>query len=289
MSTKTQNDEISNKLSINVGFIGGGNMSTAIIKGMLKYGKYPPSNIWVSGPHLENLQVHKQLGANVTVKNGEVLSNCDVVFLGVKPGALSNAIQGCLDTLPDNVLSKNLLFVSMLAGINIEQLRQAVDLLPLQVNVVRIMPNTPMAVGAGVCLYSPDNTVTDQQCTLLEKILQPCGVVERIPEGLMGPLGALTGCGPAFLYVAIEALADGAVKQGAPRDKANKLAAQVVLGSGQMVLNSGKHPAVLKDEVCSPGGSTICGITALENGKLRASLINAIEAAANRTREMGKK
>ncbi|XP_023939954.2 pyrroline-5-carboxylate reductase 3 [Bicyclus anynana] len=274
-------------MTFNVGFIGGGNMSTAIAKGILKNDNHPVSKIWVSGPRLHSLQQWKEWGANVTTKNSELILQCEVVFIGVKPGVLNEVITECLSTIKP--ITKNVLFISMLAGTTIEQLHKALEQLPLQIQVMRIFPNTPMAVGAGSCLYSGDSSVTQEECTLLEKLLRGCGVLEHVPEKLMNTLGVLTGCGPAFMYMVIEALADGAVKQGVPRAMALRHAAQMVAGSGQMVLQSGKHPGVLKDEVCSPGGCTICGVTALENGKLRATMINAIEAAASKTKDMEKK
>ncbi|XP_047521200.1 pyrroline-5-carboxylate reductase 3 [Pieris napi] len=276
-------------MSYNLGFIGGGNMSTAIFQGILRNGDHPASKIFVSGPHLENLLHWKELGANITNKNGDIYSTCDMIFLGVKPQFLSNAISDCYNTLPPNMPAKKVLFVSILAGTNIEQLHKALSILPGEKQVIRTLPNTPMAVSAGACLYTPDNTVTEEQCRKVEIILSGCGVCERVAENLIASLGSLIGCGPAFMYIAIEALADGTVKQGAPRALAMRLAAQMVMGSGKMVLGNTKHPGLLKDEVCSPGGSTICGVTALEQGKFRATLINAIEAAVLRTKEMEKK
>ncbi|KPJ20884.1 Pyrroline-5-carboxylate reductase 1, mitochondrial [Papilio machaon] len=223
-------------MSITIGFIGGGNMSTAIAKGILRNDSYSASQIWVSGPHTAHLKHWEEMGANVTDKNGEVLSKCDVVFLGVKPGVLSYAAFKVFD---------------------------------FPTSVIRIMPNTPMSVGAGICLYTPDDTIKPEQCMLLEKLLNSCGICEKVSETLMNSGSCLPGCGPAFMYIVIEALADGAVKQGVPRAMALRWASQVLVGSGEMVLQSKKHPGHLKDEVCSPGGSTICGVTALENGRLR--------------------
>ncbi|CAG4945272.1 unnamed protein product [Colias eurytheme] len=276
-------------MSYNLGFIGGGNMSTSIFQGIIKKGEFPTSKIWVSGPHLENLQHWKDCGANITNKNGEVYSNCDVVFLGVKPQFLTKAIDDCANTMPNNIATKKVLVVSILAGITIEHLHKVLSVLPGEKQVIRTLPNTPMSVGAGACLYSPDSTVSEQQCAELENLLSGCGICEKVPEHYLSSLGSLTGCGPAFMYIAIEALADGVVKQGAPRAQAIRLAAQMVMGSGKMVLESNKHPGLLKDEVCSPGGSTIAGVAALEDGKFRATLINAMEAATHRTLEMGKK
>ncbi|KPJ19435.1 Pyrroline-5-carboxylate reductase 1, mitochondrial [Papilio machaon] len=276
-------------MSITIGFIGGGNMSTAIAKGILRNDSYSASQIWVSGPHTAHLKHWEEMGANVTDKNGEVLSKCDVVFLGVKPGVLSYAVSDCLKSLPSGGPRKNFFFVSMLAGIAIETLHEAFKVFDFPTSVIRIMPNTPMSVGAGICLYTPDDTIKPEQCMLLEKLLNSCGICEKVTETLMNSGSCLPGCGPAFMYIVIEALADGAVKQGVPRAMALRWASQVLVGSGEMVLQSKKHPGHLKDEVCSPGGSTICGVTALENGRIRATLISAIEAATLRTYEMGKK
>ncbi|KAI5631660.1 hypothetical protein NE865_15619 [Phthorimaea operculella] len=276
-------------MSFNLGFIGGGNMSSAIVKGIVNNGCHPPSNIWVSGPHIENLSDWSKLGANTTDKNGEVFYNCDVIFLGVKPGMLRTAVDDCVNTLPKQTPPKSVLFISMLAGITIEDLHKALDALSKSIKVVRIMPNTPATVGAGACLYTPDPRVTPEECAIVERLMGGCGVVEKVPESLMASLGSLVGCGPAYMYLVIEALADGAVKQGAPRAQALRLAAQVVMGSGQMVLQTGKHPGLLKDEVCSPGGSTIAGVAELEDGKIRSSFIKAVEASTLRTKELGKK
>ncbi|XP_063542939.1 pyrroline-5-carboxylate reductase 3 [Cydia strobilella] len=276
-------------MSFNLGFIGGGNMSTAIVKGILKTETHSPSKIWVSGPRLNNLKHWSDLGANVTNKNGEVFCHCDVIFLGVKPGMLEAAVNDCLQTLTTTLSCKKVLFVSMLAGITIGDLQKVLKQLSKDVSVIRIMPNTPMTVGEGACLYTPDDSVTEDQCRLVERLLSNCGMCERVPESLMDSLGSLIGCGPAFVYIIIEALADGAVKQGVPRALALRFAAQMVAGSGKMVLQSGKHPGLLKDEVCSPGGSTICGVTALEEGKIRATLINAVQASTLRNKELGKK
>ncbi|VVC92559.1 pyrroline-5-carboxylate reductase 2-like isoform X2 [Leptidea sinapis] len=203
---------------------------------------------------------------------------------------LTKAVADCIATLPEGERDYNrkVLVVSILAGISLVQLQKSLKILPGKISIIRALPNTPMSVGAGVCLYTPDDTVTQNQCSELEHLMSGCGICERVPEYLMSSLGSLIGCGPAFIFIAIEALADGAVKKGAPRALAQRLAAHMVMGSGKMVTEHNKHPGLLKDEVCSPGGSTIHGLSALENGKFRATLIAALEAATDRTDEMGK-
>ncbi|CAG9787217.1 unnamed protein product [Diatraea saccharalis] len=273
-------------MAFNLGFIGGGNMSTAIMNGILNKDGHPASKIWVSGPHLENLKYWQEKGANITIKNGEVYSECDYVFLGVKPALLEKSLQETVETIPRTATSRSVLIISMLAGIKIERLQMVMNMHKLLNNskVARIMPNVPMAVGSGACLFTCGDNVSEEQKEKLSKLLKCCGHCEEIPEALMNNLGVLTACGPAYIFVIIEALADGAVKQGVPRDLALRFAAQMVMGSAHLVFDSKKHPGQLKDEVCSPGGSTICGISVLEDGKIRSTLINAIEASVNKTK-----
>ncbi|CAH0399179.1 unnamed protein product [Chilo suppressalis] len=273
-------------MAFNLGFIGGGNMSTAIVSGIINKDGHPAANIWVSGPRLENLKHWQDKGANITNKNGDIFSRCDYVFLGVKPFLLEKSLRGIVETLPEGVSRNNVLIISMLAGVTIEKLQQVIKMYKLLngTKVVRIMPNVPMATGSGACLITCGDGVNDEQKLQVTKLLKFCGHCEEVPEPLMNNLGVLTACGPAYIFIIIEALADGAVKQGVPRDLALRFAAQMVMGSAHLVLGSGKHPAQLKDEVCSPGGTTICGISVLEDGKIRSTLINAVEASVNKTK-----
>lgn len=263
-------------------------MSTAIMKGILKKDGHPASHIWVSGPHVENLKHWKDLGATVTNKNGEVFAKCEYVFLGVKPSLLEKSIKDAFDTLPNTVCSSDVLVISMLTGVTLENLQKVIKSykFPSAPKVARIMPNVSMAVGSGACLLSCGDGVSDEQKLQVVKLMKCCGHCEDIPEPLINNLGVLTACGPAYIFIVIEALADGAVKQGVPRDLALRFAAQMVMGSAHLVLESGKHPGKLKDEVCSPGGSTICGVSVLEDGKIRSTFINAIEASVNKTKSM---
>ncbi|XP_026731947.1 pyrroline-5-carboxylate reductase-like [Trichoplusia ni] len=276
--------------NLNVGFIGGGNMSTAIFKGIIKNESHPPSKIWVSGPHTEKLKYWSEMGANVTNVNGNVLDTCDMIFLGVKVNKLNDVISSFRNA--KNISSeRTITFVSMLAGVKLEKIEKSIKAYYPNSNFgfIRIMPNTPITVGSGICLYTSGQLPNNGGKTLnkLILLLRGSAVLQNVPESYMDSLGALTACGPAYMYLVIEALADGAVKQGVPRDMAIRHAAEMVVGSGQMVLQSGKHPGQLKDEVCSPGGSTICGIAELENGKLRATLINAIEASTKKNQDLG--
>lgn len=205
------------------------------------------------------------------------LSDSDVVFLGVKPQVLASVVAGL-------ALSTKPLFVSMAAGVSLDTLA---GLLPVGASVIRIMPNTSVGVGQGMVLYAPNAAVTEAQEGMFLSIMAEAGKVDRLDEKLIDAASAVSGCGPAFVYMFIEALADGAVACGLPRDKALLYAEQTLLGAATMAMQSGKHPEQLKDEVCSPAGSTIEGVRALEEGGLRAACMSAVEAAYRRTKELG--
>ncbi|CAH1173681.1 unnamed protein product [Phaedon cochleariae] len=274
-------------LSEKVGFIGGGNMATAICEAIVKKGLISYNKVYVSGPHLHNLSSWKAKGAHVTIENGKVVEESDVIFLAVKPHILPIAIANMYDTLSDKPI-KSKLFVSILAGTPIEQLENILGQLEGS-RVIRAMPNTPMLVGEGCTVFSPGQRATDSDIELVHRILTVTGVCKEVPESLINPIGALAGSGPAFVYLVIEALADGGVKMGIPRAMAIEFAAQTVFGSAKMVKDTGKHTGQLKDEVCSPGGTTITGVHALERGGVRAALMEAIECATKRSEELGQK
>lgn len=206
------------------------------------------------------------------------LGTSDVVFLGVKPQVLAATIE----SLP---MLQGPLFVSMAAGVSIAQLEA---MLPQGAAIIRIMPNTSVSVGEGMILYATNDRVTEKQEALFLSLMAKAGRVDKLDEKLIDAASAVSGCGPAYAYMFIEALADGAVACGLPRAKALLYAEQTLLGAATMALNSPKHPEQLKDEVCSPAGSTIEGVKALEEGGLRAACIDAVVAAYKRTKELGK-
>ena len=172
----------------------------------------------------------------------------------------------------------------MAAGVSLLQISLVLGKAP----VIRIMPNTPAACGSGMMLYTKNDTVTDGMLEAFKSAMAHSGELDELPENLIDAASALSGCGPAFVYMFIDALADGAVECGLPREQAQKYAAQTILGAAKLVLESGKHPGELKDAVCSPGGSTIAGVHALEDGAFRASASDAVVAAYERTLELGK-
>lgn len=275
------------KIREKIGFIGGGNMARALCEGIIKKGLVQFSQIYVSGPHIENLTWWKDKGANVTNQNGEVVQQADIVFLAVKPGILPTAIANVLDTLSVPVKSK--LFVSILAGIALEQLENVLNSVDDSARVIRVMPNTPMMVGEGVSVFSPGTRATPHDIEVVKSILEVSGICKQVPESMINAAGSVSGSGPAFIYLIIEAFADAGVKEGIPRQMAIEMAAQTALGAAKMVLETGKHTAVLRDEVCSAGGTTIEGIFALEKGGVRGAIMNAVEATNKKSVELGSK
>ncbi|XP_034662404.1 pyrroline-5-carboxylate reductase [Drosophila subobscura] len=278
------------KLDERIGFIGGGNMAFAIGSGLVSCGIVKPSQVLVSGPHIENLARWRELGAVTTDENCEVLEHTDIVFICVKPHILGP----CADQLKyrhvPSAKDANKLIVSVLAGTTLKTLEEKFDFIDSSgLKVIRTMPNTSMQVGEGCTVYTGNSRVTHQDLEKVHLMLNALGLAQQVPEHMIDAVTGVAGCGPAFVYTIIEALADGGVKQGVPRAMALQFAAQTLLGAAKTVLITGKHPAVLRDEVCSPGGSTIVGVHELEKGNLRATLINAVEKATQRSAELGKK
>ncbi|XP_057335672.1 uncharacterized protein LOC130674375 [Microplitis mediator] len=284
-----------NLQSAKVGFIGGGNMARAIGIALIKKNILNPKNIWISARTRETLQMWNQLTlenpVNTTLNNADIIINSDIIFLAIKPQSLVVAIDDAKKAAEGrNLMLENKLFVSVLAGVTLDTLEKEIQAhlgqqVPLK--IIRTMPNTPLSIGEGITVYSRNAQVSESDALPLVKMLSQIGIIEEIPENLINAAGGLAGSGPAYAYLMVEGLADGGVKNGLPRALATKFAAQVLAGAGKMVLQTGKHPGELKDEVCSPGGTTITGMHALETGAVRASLINAVEAAVKRSKELG--
>ncbi|XP_052764435.1 uncharacterized protein LOC128206171 [Mya arenaria] len=266
--------------NMTVGFIGAGRMAQAMARGFISAGVIKAENIMLSdvNPHMLN-SIKKDLGVKITECNREVVTRSDLIVLAVKP----NVVSPILKEVSSDV-SKTKLLVSIAAGIPISAIEQ---LLPKGSRVIRVMPNTPALVLAAASVLAPGQAVVDGDTDLVIELLQCIGIAEPGSEKLLDAVTGLSGSGPAYTYMAIEALADGGVKMGLPRDLAMKLAAQTMLGAAKMVLETGKHPGQLKDEVCSPGGTTIAALHKLERAGFRATLIDAVEAATLRAQELG--
>jgi pyrroline-5-carboxylate reductase len=264
-----------------IGFLGAGKMATALTRGWLQAGLLRPERVHASDPlPAARAAFQQETGVAATADNRHVVAASDLVVLAVKPQSLSALFEEIRDALTPRHL-----VVSIAAGATLRQLR---DGLGATHRLIRVMPNTPCLVCASASAYSPGEHATDADVALVDRLLGAVGVALRLPEHLLDAVTGLSGSGPAFVYVMIEALSDGGVRMGLPRDAATALAAQTVLGAAKMVLQTRQHPGALKDAVASPGGTTIAGLHALERGGLRAALMDAVEAATRRAAELAR-
>ena len=262
------------------GFIGTGNMGGALARAAAK--KLPAEDIILSDGYGE---VARKLAAELgcqAASVAEVAEKAYFIWLGVKPQVIGSVLQGIAPVLKAR---KDFVLVSMAAGVSIAQIQgYAGGAYP----VIRIMPNIPVKAGGGVILYDATENVTSEDLDCFCQSMACAGLVDRLPEKLIDAGSALSGCGPAFVSLFAEALADGAVACGLSRSAANTYAAQTLLGTAQYLLQTGQHPAALKDAVCSPGGSTIAGVKALEDGGFRGTVMEAVCAAYEKTLDLGK-
>ena len=263
-----------------VGFIGAGRMATALAGGLLTSGFTSAEDV-VAADILPGAceKFARETGGRVTQSNSDVFDQSEIVFLAVKPQQMGTVLAEAKDHV-----NRDHLLVSIAAGVPISTMISA---LGTGHRIVRVMPNTPCLVGSGAAGYAIGGAATDADGDTVEQMLSAVGIAVRVPEKLLDAVTGLSGSGPAFVYQIIEALSDGGVAAGLPRDIATQLSAQTVLGAAQMVLETGGHPGALKDAVASPGGTTIAGLHALERGGLRASLMNAVVEATARSRELG--
>jgi len=268
-----------------IGFIGAGNMAYAIANGMVTSGLIKASNIITSARTTNRLNtVWKDLGTKTTLSNTEVVQTADVIFLSVKP----HILPGVLDEIQGYTDSSKL-FASVAAGVTIDFMEsKLISERRQNIKIIRTMPNTPCLVRSGVVLLSCNSHCTEEEKNMMKSLLEVTGLVEEVQEPQIDAMTSVTGCGIAWFYMMIEGLSDGAVKNGVPRDQSYRLAAKAVEGAAKMVLETGKHPGQLKDEVTSPGGSTICGVYELEQSGMRGIFMKAIDAATKRNKELGK-
>jgi pyrroline-5-carboxylate reductase len=265
---------------LTVGFIGAGRMATALAQGLISAGFVSADRVVATDvvPAALN-SFAEQTGARVVESTSAVVNDSDVVFLAVKPQQMAHVLNGLSTILEDRHL-----IISIAAGIPLSMYESA---LGTNRRIIRVMPNTPCLVGACAAGFSTGGAATAEDAKLVEAMLETVGVAVQVEEKLLDAVTGLSGSGPAYVYQIIEAMSDGAVRVGLPREVATKLAAQTVLGAARMVLETGQHPGSLKDAVTSPGGTTIAGIHALEAGGLRGTLMNAVQAATERSKELG--
>jgi len=263
-----------------LGFLGTGKMATALAKGWLSAGLASAERICGSDPLPQaRAGFHTETGAAVFDNNSAVVKQSDVLILAVKP---QNMLALLADIRP--AVTVRHLIISIAAGIT---LRQIAGGLGDGRRLIRVMPNTPCLVGASASAYAAAETASAEDIKLIDRLLNAVGKAFPVPEKLLDAVTGLSGSGPAFVFTVIEGLSDGGVRMGLPRDVATALAAQTVFGSAKMLMEIGLHPGVLKDQVASPGGTTIAGLHALERGGLRAALMDAVEAATLRSIELG--
>lgn len=262
-----------------LGFIGGGRMAEALISGVLASKLFKPEEIRVADPDgTRQDHLKKHYGVEVGHMNDEVVRASDIVILAVKPQVIADVLRG----VEKSVSSR--LIVSLAAGVPICRIH---EFLGPQAPIIRAMPNTPAMVGAGMTALAVGPGVGPDAVVCVRQMFESVGKVVLLEERLMNAVTGLSGSGPAYIFLVIEAMADGGVKMGLPRETANLMAAQTVLGAARMIFETKQHPGQLKDQVASPGGTTIAGLHRLEQGCLRAVLMDAVEAATKRSQELG--
>ena len=274
-------------MSIKLGIIGGGVMGEAILSRLIAQQVYRPDQVLVSDPQAQRREdLSQRYGVNVTSDNGVAAEAEDVLLLAIKPQVFK-VVASDLVSKDDNhsPASENLpVVISILAGVSLRELEAVFEHQP----VIRAMPNTPATVGAGITAIAPGKNVTANHLEQAKTLLGAVGEVVEVSESLMDAVTGLSGSGPAYVAVMIEALADGGVAAGLPRAIASKLALSTVLGTAQLLQDKQIHPAQLKDQVTSPGGTTIAGIAELERSGFRSALIEAVQAAYRRSQQLGK-
>ena len=253
-----------------LGIIGAGNMGSALIRGLIQFGAIAPERMVVCGHHPEALEAFRQeLGFRVAPDVGETLRLCDCVLFAVKPYHIEAILREHFEALRGKAV------LSVIAGYDFDRYEA---LLPNDARHLYIMPNTPAGVGAGVLMFEEKHSLTEEESAWVREMFSKIGEVVSLPSRLMAVGSAVAGCGPAFVAMAIEALADAAVKYGIPRKLAYRLVSQMTLGTAKLQLVTGQHPGIIKDGVCSPMGTTIRGVEALERAGMRAAFMDAVDA-----------
>ncbi|KKK36362.1 pyrroline-5-carboxylate reductase [Mesobacillus campisalis] len=262
-----------------IGFIGCGSMAKAMIGGLVSSGYVSPGNVYASNPSPGNLdEMREAYGIATTHDNLEVARKGSILFLSVTPNKYDSVIAEIRDSIREEAI-----IIMIAAGQTLEQNEQRFG---RPVKLARSMPNTPMLVGEGMAAVSVNERISEGEKQLIKEIFQCFGKVEFVEEHLMDVVSGVSGASPAYAYMFIEALADGAVLQGMPRKQAYAFASQAVLGAAKMVLETGKHPGALKDEVCSAGGATIEAVASLEENGLRSAVIKAVQACVKKSQSM---
>ena len=267
-----------------IGFLGGGNMAEALIRGLVRGGHVGAAQVTASAPRRERLdELAAAYGIATTTANPEVASAADILILSVKPQIMDKVLR---EVAPH--VRTGALVISVAAGVDTETIELALSRSGETVRVVRAMPNTPALVGAGATAIAAGAHASTDDLAIARAIFDAVGITVTLDESQLDAVTGLSGSGPAYIFLIIEALADAGVKVGLARRNAQRLAAQTVMGSAKLLLDTDGHPGQLKDMVTSPGGTAIAGLHTLEQGGLRTTLINAVETATKRSRELGR-
>ncbi len=262
-----------------IGFIGSGNMATALAKGFISSGAVRESDITISDKFAASLQRWKGREVVTTCENKKVFENSDIVIFAVKPNVLPEVLKEV------KKLAKNKIVVSIAAGVTLSTIE---DALGKDTKIVRAMPNTPAQVGCGMTVLSPNKNVSEEALVAVQKLFSSSGNTIVLDEKYINAATALHGSSPAYVYMMIDAMADAGVKHGIPKDISLQLAAKAVEGAAKMVLETQRHPSELKDAVCSPGGTTIAAVLELEKTGFSASVAAAVDACVAKAEEMSK-
>lgn len=266
--------------ALKLGFLGAGKMASALAKGFIHAGIVTSDAVLAGDPYeAARVAMAKDGGIKTTAFNPDVLKFANVILLAVKPDQVNDVLA---EARPH--FTERHLLISIAAGVPLARLETA---LPGGSRVIRVMPNTPALVGASASAFAPGKSATPEDAQLAQKLLSSVGVAYQVKESLLDAVTGLSGSGPAYVFLMIEALSDGGVAAGLPRDIATKLAAQTLFGSAKLLLETNLHPGALKDMVTSPGGTTIEGLHELEKAGVRGALINAVRAATERSKKLG--
>lgn len=265
---------------LTIGFLGAGRMASALGRGFVSAGLVGPAGLLASDPVAAAREAFaRDTGGRTTTDNTAVVRESAVVIVAVKPDQVTGVLQGV-----ESAAWEGRLLISIAAGVTLATLEGA---LPAGTRCLRVMPNTPALVGASASAFAAGSAASPEDVALGRRLLGSVGLALEVKEKLLNAVTGLSGSGPAYAFLMIEALADGGVAAGLPRDVAQQLAAQTLLGAARMVLETGQHPGALKDAVCSPGGTTIEAVHVLEKAGLRGALISAVRAAADKAKQLG--
>ncbi len=266
--------------NLTIGFLGAGKMGMALARGFVRAGLATPEQMIASDPVAAACAAFgREVGAKASASNLDVVKFAKVLLLAVKPDQVAGVLQEIRGSF-----TKDHLLISIAAGVPLAKLEGGLE---AGARVIRVMPNTPALVGASAAAYALGKSARAEDGDLAQQLFSSVGVAYQVKESLLDAVTGLSGSGPAYVYLMIEGLSDGGVAAGLPRDVATKLAAQTVLGSAKMVLETGLHPGALKDMVTSPGGTTIEGLHELEKGKVRAAFISEVRAATDKSKKLG--